>query len=159
MTTQGAAPIFEIPWPRAALRLKVLLGLVAFAILVMRAITLREIGLWPVFWFALTAAAGFLLAAFNAFRRLRCPKNPVVLDVSGLSVDDGLGHAWFLPWHQMERVMLRRGFVRRWVVIRTRDGEPELRLVHPALHYGLPPQWLAGMIETFRDRFTHGNPG
>ncbi len=157
MTTIGTEPIFEIPWPRAALRLKVLLGVGAFAILVVRAMTLFESALWPVFWFALVAASGFLLAAYNSWRRLRCRRNPVVLDVTGLSVDDGLGHAWFLPWHQMEQVMLRRGFWRRWVVIRTRNGEPELRLVHPALHYGLPPQWLAGMIETFRDRFTHRN--
>lgn len=145
---------FEIPWPRPALRLRAILGVLAFAILVGRAAFALQRDPWGVFAFALVAAAAFLLAAVTAWRRLRTDAHPVVLDARGLAVDDGLGNSWFVTWEEIERVSLRRGFLRRWVVIHLRSGEPPLRLVHPALHYGLPPQWLAGLIETFRSRFT-----
>jgi hypothetical protein len=144
---------FEIPWPRPTLRIKAVMGLVASVVLAYRAAVAVHDSEPIVFWIAVIASAAFLAAGLQAWRRLLCGSNPVILDDRGLSVDNGLGEAWFIPWSDVERVMLRRGFFRRWVVVQTRVAISPLRSVSPDLFVGLPPQWLAGLIETFREHF------
>ncbi|MDH3285974.1 MAG: hypothetical protein OEQ13_14675 [Acidobacteriota bacterium] len=99
----------------------------------------------------LGSALGFGLLATCAFRRSLSRRPPLVIDENGVAVDNGLGHSWSLSWREISRVRLRRGLFERRVVIELREAASS-RKIPRACHAGLPPEWLAGLLETFRER-------
>ena len=100
----------------------------------------------------IAGASIFGLAAMFEYRRGAAGRPPLVLDGQGLAVDDGLGEAWRLSWDRIERVAIERVAGRRRVVL-VLFGEPRRIVSLPPICCGdAPPEWLAGMIETFRVR-------
>ncbi len=100
----------------------------------------------------IAGASIFGLGAMLEYRRGAAGRPPLVLDAHGLAVDDGLGESWRLRWDRIERVGLERVVGRRRVVL-VLTGEPPHLISLPTICHGdAPPEWLAGMIETFRVR-------
>jgi hypothetical protein len=93
---------------------------------------------------------GFVLAAVAAIRRAVARRPPLVLDEHGVRVDVGPGGRWELRWGEVARVRLDDGLFRRRVVLEV-SGESDPRVIPACCHGGLPPEWLAGLIETFRE--------
>lgn len=102
------------------------------------------------------AGAGLFWAlAAITWRRTRDGRPPLVLDLDGLTVREANGDSWSLAWEQIEAVDIERGFFGRRVVLIVRGPEGEDRAL-PGLCCGdAPPEWIAGLIETFRRRGLH----
>lgn len=96
----------------------------------------------------------FSVAAAFAFRVLRRRRPFLVVDREGLKLDDSRGRPVRVTWDRLDAVRCP-GSLRAAVVFVLRPGEEdglrELRLPAKRLG-GAPPQWVAGMIETFRTR-------
>jgi hypothetical protein len=97
----------------------------------------------------------FALAAAFAFRVLRRNRPFLVVDREGLGLDDPRGRPVRVAWDRLDAVRCPGRSLRAGVVLVLRpggeDGLRELRLPAKRLG-GAPPQWVAGMIETFRTR-------
>jgi hypothetical protein len=76
---------------------------------------------------------------------------PIVIDERGIAVDDGLLGRWHVSWDAVARVRLRHGLIRSRVVIDVANGSRS-RVIPPCCQGGLPPEWLAGVIEAMRER-------
>ncbi len=95
----------------------------------------------------------FGLLALSAWRRTRITYPPLVLDERGLAVDDGRGGRCRLEWTEVEGVhLVRKRWGARVVLDLLGEERPTLELP-PACHGDAPPEWVAGMIETFRERY------
>jgi hypothetical protein len=80
---------------------------------------------------------------------------PLVLDERGLAFEDGIEPRAFLTWEEIADVELRGfGFARR-VVLTTRAPDDRELLIPAICHAGSPPEWTAGLIETFRQHALH----
>jgi hypothetical protein len=99
-------------------------------------------------------AVFFAVAALFAFRVLRRTRPFLVVDREGLLLDDPRGRPVSVSWERLDSVRCP-GSLRAGVILVLRpaegDGLRELRLPAKRLG-GAPPQWVAGMIETFRTR-------
>lgn len=153
MTTSDSQWRFEIPWPRGGLWLRIGLDAIGMVIMAAVAHASQQQGDRVGEVLACLAATLFALHGGTSLRRLRAKRNPLVLDADGIWVDDSFAVRWSLPWRQIDRVAIRRGFWRRWVVIRAHGDAGVTLVVPPVLHGDLPPQGLAGLIETFRQKF------
>ncbi len=101
-------------------------------------------------------ALGFVLAAGLTWRMAHLERAPLVLDERGLEVDDGLGTRWRLAWTDVADVRIARSLWGRRVVLEVRAPQGVMARVLPRLCQGDgPPEWTAGLIQTFRNRALH----
>ena len=146
---------FEAPFDRRELRVRAVLALVFAAVLALVAAEALTRGSLLGAGVGVVVGVAFILLAGLCLRRSihACP--PLVLDERGVSVDDGLGTAWRLRWDEIDAVLVARSPFGRRVLLRLRGEDGELRPV-PAVCIGnAPPEWLAGLIETFRQHALH----
>ncbi|MDQ7005928.1 MAG: hypothetical protein Q9Q40_01705 [Acidobacteriota bacterium] len=143
---------FETPCQAGMHRFKALAALVAALVLCWAGARAALADSVPGVGLGIAGASLFGLAALLEYRRAAAGRPPLVLDDEGLTVDDGLGEAWRLGWERIARVGVERVTGRRRVVL-VLTGEPPRLVSLPAICHGdAPPEWLAGMIETFRVR-------
>jgi len=158
-TPQNGLPAFrfETPHQRAALALRALLALAGGLALCWAGAHAALHGSLPGVLLAIVAAAVFGMLALVNWRRARSARPPLVIDERGVSVDDGLGEAWHLAWEHIGEVALRRVRGRRRIVLFISGEQNSFRTLPRVCHGDAPAEWLAGMIETFRERFAAGS--
>lgn len=100
---------------------------------------------------ALVGACGFGLVACRSWLRTLSGRPPIVIDERGISVDAGPLGRWHESWEAVTGVRLRHGLIRSRVVIDVANGSRS-RVIPPCCQGGLPPEWLAGVIEAMRER-------
>lgn len=102
----------------------------------------------------LTVFFGF--AAATSLGRLLRTRPFLVVDREGIVLDDARGGALRIGWTDLVSVRCSRRPFRRGVLLGLRqDGQNEVRsevLLRAERLGGAPPQWVAGLIETFRLR-------
>lgn len=102
------------------------------------------------------AGAGlFWMLARLAWNQTRMSRAPLILDLHGLSVNDGTGDSWTVAWDKIDSIELRRGFWGRKIVVILSGPEGEERELPPLCYGDAPPEWTAGLIETFRRKGLH----
>ncbi len=157
MSTQ-AAPSFRFESPRHAglLRLRVVFGLLASFVLCLCASQAYAVGSDVGTAVGIAGAIVFGMMALSAWRRSRSAGPPLVLDDDGLAVDDGLGESWRLGWQEIRGVVIERSMWRVRVVLQL-EGETGGSISLPRVCLvDAPPEWVAGLIETFRERAQAG---
>lgn len=150
----GSVWRFEAPVDRAALRMKAGFAWTAGGVLCIATGQAILTGSVVGTIVGLCAAATFAAAGFASWRHARMDGSPLLLDERGITLDDGMGTRSFLAWEDVDEVGLRGSFARRVVLVR-REGDPEEVEVPRTAHAGAPPEWMAGLIETFRHRALH----
>ncbi len=146
---------FEAPLDRKALRLRAAVGIAAFSVLVAASVRAAFHGAVVAVVIGVAGAVVFLTLSFASWKLARIDGSPLVLDEAGLSFDDGLGPRSFLPWPDVTQVNVRGGRFGRRVVVTVGGAERKELTLPAACHGGAPPEWIAGLIETFRQRFLH----
>lgn len=146
---------FEAPLDRRAVRVRASVGLAAFSVLVAAAVKAAFRGSVIGVVIGAAGAVVFFTLAFASWRLARITGPPLVLDEQGLSYDDGLGPRSFLPWRRIVEVALRGGRLGRRIVVVVDDPERRELTLPAVCHGGAPPEWTAGLIETFRQQFLH----
>jgi hypothetical protein len=145
---------FEAPLDRRALRLRAGLGFAAVLVLgaASGAAAVRGSVVGTIIGAAAAVVFGVLTVA--SWRLSRISGSPLILDEHGMFYEDGLGPRSFLPWERVTEVALRSGLLGRRVVVHLDENGHDLTL--PAVcHAGAPPEWTAGVIETFRQHHLH----
>jgi len=146
---------FEAPLDRRGLRMRTTVALVAMVLLLAAGVgsSIRGSSVGTVL--GIFGAAVFALLALTSWRLSRIEGPPLVLDERGMAFDDGLRPRAFVPWEKIANVDLRAsGFGRRVVV--TLAGDEGVEVTLPSACYGgAPVEWIAGIIETFRQHAIH----
>lgn len=104
-----------------------------------------------------SGASCFGVMGLLAWRRSRSPRPPLVVDERGVAVDNGLGVRWRVPWEHIESVKIAHGWWRRRVALVLREPVGSALPIPNSCHVDAPAEWVAGLIETFRQRALHGD--
>ncbi|RMF75471.1 MAG: hypothetical protein D6738_03655 [Acidobacteria bacterium] len=156
MTDDRSSWYFEAPLDRRGLRVRALLALMFAAVLGLVAAEALTRGSLLGAGLGVLVGVSFVLLAGLSLRRSINDRPPLILDEGGVSVDDGLGTAWRLRWDEVEAVLIARSPFGRRVLLRVRrDPDDALRPIPSACVGNAPPEWLAGLIETFRQHALH----
>ena len=147
---------FEAPLDRRGLQVRAVLALIFASVLGLVGAEALARGSLPGAGVGMVAAIVFVLLAGLSLRRAIHDRPPLILDETGVSVDDGLGTAWRLRWDEVDAVLVGRGPFGRRILLRIRrDASGDLRPIPPSCVGNAPPEWLAGLIETFRQHALH----
>lgn len=155
MTAPPRTWYFESPFDRRAMRWRAAIGLSFAVLLALVAARALEMGSPLGAALGVLGAVGFVLAAGLAWRVSRLDGAPLVLDRQGIEVDDGLGSRWRLAWTDVEGVRVGRSLWGKRVVLDVRGASGSERVLPLICQGDGPPQWLAGIIETFRQQALH----
>lgn len=147
---------FVVSRDAAGLRLKALVAVFAVAMLVWSAAIAVNQGAIGAVVIALSAATLFGSLGLAAWRRASGEGPLLEMNERQLSINDGLGQEWAIPWNQVERVYLERLGLTRSVVVETFGPQASRRRIPHACRGEVPVEWLAGLIDTFRDRALRG---
>ncbi len=101
----------------------------------------------------------FGMMALIAWRRSHSIGPPLLVDNDGVAVDDGLGESWHFRWDEIEAVTIEGGAWRRRVVLVLHGQETETISLPAICHGDAPPEWVAGLIETFREKAAGDSSG
>jgi hypothetical protein len=157
--TQNDEPLrFEAPRQSGMLLMRALVGYTGSLVLcvVSSIASLQGVQVGALIGFA--GAMCFGMMGMLSWRRSRSPRPPLVVDERGVAVDNGLGTRWRLPWEQIESVTIARSLWRRRVELLLRDDPGSSVSIPGSCHVDAPVEWIAGLIETFRQRALHKEP-
>lgn len=155
----GDEPLrFEAPRQRGMLLVRALVGYAGSMILcvISSIASLQGVEVGALVGFA--GAFCFGMMGMLSWRRSRASRPPLVVDEKGVAVDNGLGTRWRLPWEQIESVTIGRSLLRRRVELILRDQPGASVSIPLSCHVDAPVEWIAGLIETFRQRALHRDP-
>lgn len=146
---------FEMPLDRRALRLRAAFAVLAALLLVVLASAATRRGSATGTFLGLAGATLFAVLAHGSWRVARMAGPPLLLDERGIAFDSGRAPRVVLGWEEIADVTLRGAFFGRRVILVLREPpERELRLPASCCGDG-PPEWTAGLIETFRQHALH----
>lgn len=146
---------FEAPIDRAAQRLRAWLGIAGSAALCVAAAECSAVNARTGALVALVFAFAMGLFGLLAWHRSKLDGAPLVLDERGLWYQDGLTGRMFVAWEELEDVTLRGGALARRVLLVIRDVERSEVVLPSICCADAPPEWTAGLIETFRQHALH----